>query len=157
MSKLYNDEIRYDFYYNCSDVLTYFNETTRFPTTTIMNKTVKRFNEQRYDLVKIFNDTFSIDERYRNYYNEEFHEFEDIDFEEPPTAEDPNSKLPSHFKKALTGAFSFLFIGILKYVMGLKCVKNFTSDVIDDEKLKKYRLGLGEKFDSGVTTFFGDE
>lgn len=158
MSKLYRDEIRYDFYYNCSDVLTYFNETTRFPATQIMNKTVKRFNETRYDLVKIFNDTFSLDDRYGKYYNNEVHEFEDIEFiEESQNNMDSDSKFPSHFKKALTGACSFLFIGILKYASSLKCVKNMTQDVVDDEKVKKYRQSMSEKFDTQMTTFFGDE
>lgn len=79
ITKLRDDGIRYDFYYNCSDVLTYFNETPRSPATEIITKFVRRFNESRYDLVQIFNETFHFNEKYGKYYNEEIPEFDDIE------------------------------------------------------------------------------
>lgn len=156
MSKLYSDEIRYDLYYNCSGVLTYFNETPRHPASRIIDKFVKRLNETRYDLVKIFNDSFSLDERYGKYYNNEVHEFEDIEFEEESNNFNPDTSfIPGYLKKALTGACSFLFIGILKFASSMQCVKDMAED--DEDKIKGYRKKVSEKFDSHLTSFFGDE
>lgn len=56
--KLLDDFVRYDFYYNCSAVMTYFNLTPITPALKLFEKYVPRVHESRYDLVQIFNETF---------------------------------------------------------------------------------------------------
>lgn len=157
-SKLFDDSVRYDFYYNCSDVLTYFNETPVTPATQIIEKFVRRYNESRYDLVQIFNDTYDIDEKFGKYYNEEIPEFDDIDiidedfkfrFNSTQTSTTDGSE---YVQKALAGVCSFVFVGILKYISSVDSVKNLLGK--DEEK----RTSIAKKFDAGtITKYFGEE
>lgn len=139
MAKVYDDAIQYDFFYNCSSNLTYFDETRTPKATKVIKKFVKRFNEDRYDLVQIFNESFNMDEKFGKYYNEETLLFDDTDFQEVQGKDaQANNKTDNGItNKMLTGAGSFLLVALLKYISSLECVKNLVNN--DDEKLKRFQ------------------
>lgn len=163
LSKLFDDSLRYDFYYNCSDVLTYFNETPVAPATQIIQKFVRRLNESRYDLVQIFNDTYDIDEKFGKYYNEELPDFDDIDIIDDDFKSSFNSTQKSTtdrsetVQKVVAGACSFLFVGILKYISTFKPLKNLLGNK-DEEKIQEDKIGIAKKFNAGaISKYFGEE
>ncbi len=137
MAKVYDDAIRYDFYYNCSNQLTYHNETSRLPATEILPKHVKRYNETRYDLIQVFNETLNMDEKYGRYYNNESKGllFDDTDFHEDDSKPPPPDNKLDVTKKILAGTASFLFVGFLKFISSLNCVKRIAA--VDEDKIKK--------------------
>lgn len=149
MSKVYGDANRYDFYYNCSDEMTYFDDTPRSRHIQIIDKLVKRFNDTRHDLVLIFNDSFNMNEKYGDYYNNDFLQFDETDFKQVKITPPATGSNYETVTKMLTGACSFLFVCLLKYITSLECVKNMTKDV-DEEKLKTYTKSISKTFDAGL-------
>lgn len=160
-AKLVDDTVRYDFYYNCSKVMTYFNLTPIAAASKLFEKYVPRFHENRYDLVQIFNETFDLDKKFGVEINKEYHEFEDVEIEEILLANRNGTKGgdagANKFAWKTAGSIcSFIFVGIMKYVMNLEIVKNLLNK--DEEDLKELKKSMKGKVDGGIAKFlFNDD
>lgn len=163
-AKLIDDSVRYDFYYNCSTVMTYFNLTPIAPASKLFEKYVPRFYENRYDLVQIFNETFDLNEKFATEINKAYHEFENVEIEESLFIEnngtgqaEGNSNTQKIAWKTLGSLGSFIFVGLLKWIMSFEFVKNLMKDQ-DEEQKKEYKKSISEKLGKGITKLLdGDD
>lgn len=161
-AKLIDDSVRYDFYYNCSTIMTYFNLTPIAAASKIIEKYVPRFHEIRYDLVQIFNETFNMDEKFGKEINKEYQEFENVNVEDDSlrgtngTVKDADENSNTIAWRSLGSVGSFLLVGLLKYIMSFECVKNMLKDR-DEEEIKEYRKSISQNISDKVLKFLGDD
>lgn len=162
-AKLLDDSVRYDFYYNCSTVMTYFNLTPIAPASKLFEKYVPRVHENRYDLVQIFNETFNLNSKFATEINKEYREFENVEIEENQmlgingtSEDDGNSNKIKIAWKTLGSIASFIFVGFLKWILSFDFVKNLMRDR-NEEKMKEYQKSVSEKLGKGVSKFLDDD
>lgn len=186
MVKLHDDFIRYDFYYNCTDVLSlvdrikpstmkhdeeydedyeeeyeeeydestdHYDDNNSYPI--IWEYLSKQFNEIKFDVLHIYNDSYQVYEKSIGAVFEDSGEYDDEPANTADSAQSPisnedkrkNGGFSDLFKKAIVGTVSCLFMGIVKIVCSLDAVKNLLKEVeVDDEKMK----GMTDKVKKAV-------
>lgn len=180
--KFHEDFIRYDFFYNCTDLLwftdkhepsdEYDDDDTADETDSqladsyprIWEYVSKQFNATRYDVLHVFQDSYQI-------YEKSSQVKENTEYDDPTSADTTNSGQTSDkivetttskgfselIKKTVVGIGSFLMIGLLKMICSLDCVKNLMRDAdVDDEKAKEMRKKVSKVVNMNVAEeYFG--
>lgn len=170
MVKFHEDFIRYDFYYNCTDVLSFDNrdepihqnkyfkkddnntDTDSYPI--IWEYVSKQFNEIKFDVLHIYHDSYKVYEKSTSKAFEDSGEYGDqsanttILVQSSGQAKDEPStfgEFSGLFKKAVVSVGSFLFIGIVKIICSLDFVKNLLKEAdVDDDKVKDLSKKMGK-------------
>lgn len=150
MLKFHNDFIRYDFFHNCTDVLSFSdkqrisdsNGTDSFPQ--IWEYISKQYNVDKYDVLHVFQDAYQIYEKsHPIVYNEDSGDDEDDSISKAKetnseqSSDKVNAETPKSLQKGIVGVGSVLLIGVLKLV-GNRCVKLLMREGnVDDDKAKE--------------------
>lgn len=165
MVKFREDFIRYDFYYNCTDMLFFadriepvynvsknrtelpdnYKNISTYPM--IWEYVSKQFKETKYDVLHIYRDSYQVDEKSLPF--EDSGEYDDVPVNTPDSAQSSaktnegktkSGEYWDFLKKVIVGIASCLFMGIFKLVCSLDVVKNWLKEAeVDDEKVKDVR------------------
>lgn len=181
MVKVHEDFVRYDFFYNCTDLLwitekdklisdanvggeqSSNNDTDIDSYPQIWKYTSKQFNTMKYDVLHVFQDSYQIYEK--SHSNSEDNSGNDEESSassvtnwdqssENKNANNPNGGTSDFIKKGLAGISSFLFIGILKYIFSLEFVKNLMTQLdVDDDQAKGLRQSVSKNLSNKIGGF----
>lgn len=186
MVKFHEDFVRYDFFYNCTDVLWVHvkqplpepkhnlrnpdqmlsaNGTDIYPV--VWDYISKQFNTVKYDVLHVFQDFYQIYEKSIQIVSEDSSDYEDQTPANASNSGQSSDKKDAEtliktkgfsdmIKKAVVGVGSFLFIGILKLICSLDCVKNMMKETdVDDDKAKELRSRVGNVVNKNIANTFG--
>lgn len=172
MVKVHEDFVRYDFYYDCTDLLTMSKKHKLvMPDATlgkdsypvIFEYISKQFKAVKYDALHVFNDSYQIYEKSNRIINADNNEYEEqasVDASNSAENLDKTSENPSKWKKfvekGLVGAGSFIVVGILKLLFSLDCVKNLMKEAeLDDDQAKNLRMNVSNVVNKNIASQLG--
>ncbi|XP_037049708.1 uncharacterized protein LOC119084001 [Bradysia coprophila] len=188
MVKAYEDFVRYDFYHDCTDLLFFArkqeltipnmynvpetskddNGTDKYPM--IWSYVSKRFNTTKHDVLHVFQDSFLIYDKWSDVQIEDNSDYKEKKSSENSTkrssdkagtnssSKGDGSNFSDMIKKAAAGVGSCLFIGILKVVFQMDCVKNLMKDVdVDDDRAKELRKNVSNVVHKNLVNTLGIE
>ncbi|KAG4077379.1 hypothetical protein HA402_009780 [Bradysia odoriphaga] len=188
MVKAYEDFVRYDFYHDCTDLLFFArkqeltipdlynipeaakddNGTDKYPM--IWSYISKRFNTTKHDVLHAFQDSFLIHDKWSKIQIEDNSDYKDKKSSENstkrssekagtnPSSNGNSGNFSDMIKKAAAGVGSCLFIGILKVICQLDCVKNMMKEAdVDDDRAKELRKRVSNVVHKNLANTLGIE